>query len=211
MEANFYPRVGMSGSFKVNSPFDTVVSSQVVYQVLAIENIQGMVSRGYDVYEEIYEPLGVDKALYEQDLEEDTVILTLKDSLGNNVLCPNSYILELPDADGIIYGLFALAISLEAIPLSMDLTPLKEEITEIVKSKMGVHSTVTEMEYAENVLLTHEQHTLIEAKRRANLSKSSSLLQANRDLTTENERLRTQMKALEDYILKKLPPALPPA
>lgn len=206
MEANFYPRVGMSGSFKVNSPFDEVVSNQVVYQVLAIENIQGMVSRGYEVYEEIYEPLNIDKTLYQQDLEDDTVILTLKDSLGNNVLCPNSYILELPDADGIVYGLFALAISLEAIPLSMDLTPLKEEISEIVKTKMGVHSTVTEMEYAENVLLTHEQHLLIEAKRRANLAKNSSLLQSNRSLTTENERLRTQLRALEDYIVRRLPP-----
>ena len=128
----------MGGSFTVKPPFDSVVYSQVFYRVIAIESIRGLISRSFAVKEEIYDANGIPEEYYLGDLESDVAVLTLQNSAEDNVLIPMSFVLTVPQADGVIYSSIMLGVTLGAMPVNQDLTRVKGMITDLVLSELGV-------------------------------------------------------------------------
>ena len=204
---NYYPRVGMGGSFTVKPPFDAVVYPQVFYRVIAIESIRGLISRSFAVKEEIYDANGIPEEYYLGDLESDVAVLTLQNSAEDNVLIPMSFVLTIPQADGVIYSSIMLGVSLGAMPVSQDLSRVKEKIADLVLSELGVDSVIEETEYAAQALITSVQHAGIQVIREKKRASSKSNFTRISDLENTIERLKAQQRALEAYILKRLKPA----
>jgi hypothetical protein len=195
-----YPEVGMAGSYKASSPFDTLITSQVRYDCLAVESLQGLVARGEDPYADIYAPRGITLEQYGRELGDNVRIITLQSFKGELLRIPHPYLLNLPDASGVRYTMVMLGVNLSATPDGLDLSILKRDIAELVLDRIGVQSDIREVVYGPVTLLTHQQHKAVQSTRKQRTALASSNLQRARILEKHNTLLKQRLEILERYI-----------
>lgn len=198
-----YPSVGMAGAFVCAPPFNNLINPQLRYECVAVEFLRGLVAEGQDPLEDIYIKYSLGIGQYQTDLERDIKILTLQAASGDIFKIPNSFILSLPDPNGVRYSLVMLGISLSAIPESVDLELIKNEVKELIFNRIGVRSEVKEMVYGASTLLTQSEHASIEAARLNNITNNNSNLKRVQELTLTVERLTQRLQMLESYIESK--------
>lgn len=195
-----YPEVGLSGAIRVATPFETVVIPQVLYECIAVQSLQGLLADGEDPFNDYYEPMGVDEQRFQDDVAIGAKIVTLRSTDGEIVRLPNSFILNLPDANGVRYTMTMLGVNLTALPEDYDLETLKADISDLVMSRIGLPCEVREMVYSSVSLLTPFQHESVKSFRQDKVKNGDSNLKRYLDLKTSFEALQEKTKRLETYI-----------
>lgn len=198
--------VGMKGVVNATAPFNTLINPRQIYECIGVETIDGLIAKGFEPYEDIYEPNGIDEDQFNTDSDAGVRIVTFQASTGQIVEIPETHISGLPDANGIPYRCVMLGISLSAVPDSMDLTDLKTEVGDLIFNHIGVRSEIKEVTYGEPVILSVAEHDAVEAARVNNVTNNvSSRLRANQ-LQSTVDALTVKVQMLEQYIKDNLPP-----
>lgn len=198
----FIPFIGQTGTFELKAPYDTFITPRVLYTVRSIRTLNDILAAGENPYELFYKSVGIDKTIYDNDLNSNVVILGLQAGAGEWIYVPISYVTVAPNYSGVIYSSLVLGVSLGPIPDEYNLEGLKAEMVNLVKSALGVEPVVKAVMVAQPTMLTHEQHEQLENARAAKKtifeSTSAKLARIENELALE--RLKT--KGLEKYIIE---------
>ena len=201
--------VGMSGRLEVKEPYTFVLDRDTEYTCVAVTSIAGMIANGEDPWLTVYEPNGATEALYEEDLLNNRVIVTIQSGFAEVFTVPNSALLNLPMDNGIRYYSQMLGVDLGPLPETIDLSILKSDIIDLIKARIGVESTIYENVTGAALIISHDNHRGIEAARQALRGNNQSNLMKIAELTEQLLKANTLRAKLEDYIAETLSPIEP--
>ena len=202
--------VGATGSFTLSSPYSSLISVFDIYTCKSVRTMDEFVTNGEDPWELFYKVHESSvpnwKDTYVRQLEENTPIVGLESDSGKWVYVPLPYINTSPKVDGHIYQSFALNIALPSMPTGTEsdmviLQSIKDEIKEVVRSKVGVDVTVNMVATSRPLLIDEASHMGLIASRNslpnANLSKDYRIVV----LENEIQKLTAEFNALKQYVI----------
>lgn len=202
--------VGATGSFTLSSPYSSLISVFDIYTCKSVRTMDEFISNGEDPWEMFYKVYESSvpnwKATYVSQLEENTPIVGLESDSGKWVYVPLPYINTSPKVDGYVYQAFALNIALPSMPIGTEsdmtiLESIKNEIKEVILSKVGVQVTVNMVATSRPLLIDEASHMGLVASRNtlpnANLSKDYRIVL----LENEIQRLTAEFNALKQYVI----------
>lgn len=120
MSQNIIPQLYAAGSFEANAPFDSVVNPGTFYTVEAIQTPSELQGLKTDLFKVIWEPAGVTKENYQNQLAEliavkgAVIVLTAKNK--QPVYVPSTYIKSFPLVDGVIYERVCIITDCGSVP-----------------------------------------------------------------------------------------------
>lgn len=199
-----HPEVGLKGKIKLDAPYNALIDEHAMYECIGLETLRSMVANGETPFETFYEPYAITRERFQSDHDADVVMVTFQAIEGEIVTVPNSYILSMPDANGVRYRMMILGVGLTAIPDDLDLSVVKTDISNLLLTRLGIASKIEEVVYGPVTLLGHEEHRVVEAARRLKMSEADSDLKRYLDLKASFEELKIRSKALEDFIAQNL-------
>ena len=191
MEA-LIPPVGLEGTFLLKEPLDTLLNSNIVYKVYAIESIKKQEADGIVVKDIIYDRQGLLEADYEYDLENDIPIVTLITEAEQFFYIPARFIANMPEATGVYYKQKAIVLNVGFIKDDLDIDFVAEEASDLVRTLLGVEVDTVIQELSGNLLVSYEENDANEKIRLGNI----------KNKTTCRAKLETYKNLLEDYKIK---------
>jgi hypothetical protein len=195
------PSVNMSGTFSVNAPFNKIIDRETIYTVEAIESLSAIIAQGRDPIAEVYTPVGLPTSSMTSDLNNDIVIVSLKDATGTITKVPGSYFITLPSTSGVLYTNLMIGIPLSALPDTMNISSLTTQIADLVSGTIGITVEPKVMKYGQGVYLTEDEHLAAEAARARAIVIGNSLtaqLNVSAGIIVD---LQTKINQLQKYIL----------
>jgi hypothetical protein len=201
------PPIGTSGIYKLKAPFDALLQSNTSYRADAARRISDYLELGVDPFEEFYDKNGLAKEIYDADVTNQVVIVSLVSAAGHWVYVPSTYILSYPDLNGVAYTVMVLGLELGAIPQYMDLSGLKNALSNLCRDTVGVVPTVKEVAISAVSKLSQADHDALEAGRQALITNTTTDRAKYLALQAQFAALQQQYAALQDYIKTKLPPS----
>lgn len=139
------PPLNARGVYQLQAPWSA--PSQVIYTCKAIRSFEDIYDLGHDVYEEYYQPMGIDQATFAADAQNNPNIITLIADTTNAselfggaaiIYVPDTYILAYPQMGDVAYMHMALGIDLGPLPDYLDLSFLKTQVANVVSDVIGV-------------------------------------------------------------------------
>lgn len=200
MTLSILPVIGSSGYYELAAPFDTEVVDKVEYSCKAIRRLSDYLANNEDPKKSIYDIYEIDEAIYEEDLNQDTYIVSLQSRKGHWLYVPSRYILSYPSVNGVAYRSVMLGVSLPPLPVSQDLTAILEDIKDLVEHNLGVNVTVKKVETSLDVLVDYDLHEITQQERNILIQGQTTLYARNNTLRKENDLLLEKVTALENYI-----------
>ncbi len=194
------PMMWSKGTYLLLDPFQQLLQPNVEYTCESILGFAEIIESGEDPYAAYYEPRGIEQAKYEQDVLEKAVILRLRSSQNQWVSVPSTYVIGVPNPNGIPYQAMLLGISLGAIPVDLALDSLKASITAVVKDYLGVDSEVEEVIVSDITAVELGDHEAFEAARLGNITMNESDRSKAVRLETTMSAMREKILELETYI-----------
>lgn len=178
------PSIRLRGRYTLKAPW--VANPGKVYECEAIRSFDDLVKLGVDIYEVFYAPTGlVNGQVYglstfsfEAEKQADANIITLRADDGEYIYVPDTYILSIPNMDGIKYDQVVLSVNLLAIPGYLDLSALKTDMASRIQAIIGLPVTVQENRVAASNQPTPAAHDAAEAARTAaiTINKTDNML-----------------------------------
>lgn len=164
--ASYIPYIGSKGRFKFKEPFNTVLKDNKIYTVASIRTFDNLTDTGIDPFEMVYKPVGLTEEDYNKDyVNGKVVVLELMDEEGKYYSVPSSYILSVPNINGVLYRDKMLVVDLGYLPDNYDFTEYKQNIKDLTKMILGVDKDVNIIDASPTIMLTTEQHKLNEKER----------------------------------------------
>lgn len=200
----YIPQVDTTGLFTLKSPFDKLITPNVVYTCRAVRSINDYLALGESVFEKFYEPLKIELEIYQEDLENNTKIVSLQAGTGEWIYVPASFIEEPPNSNGVKYVPIVMGVSLGAIPDHFNLEPLINQFKELVLNTTGIDSEIKAVIVSQPGYITHEEHERLEIARKTKINNYVNTQLVNNQLRSENDKLREKITILETYIKSKL-------
>jgi hypothetical protein len=198
-----HPEVGMKGTLQALAPFNTVVHPHIQYECMAVESLTSVLAAGENAYDLYYKPYGLTQAQYDADLAQRVKLITLQSFQGQYLKVPSSYLSGLPDPSGVPYRMFGLSVALTALPSAVSLTTLKQDIADLVLSRLGVTCDVQEFVYGGVSVLTTAQDERVKAARTQAMTGAPSYTILARQLVQDNAALLQRIQVLEQYVIAK--------
>lgn len=193
--------VGTRGKYSASGAFSQKLDNALVYTCIAIDSIVSMINNAIDVKQDIYLANSIDVVRYEQDFSDGVPIFTLQSNKGDIVKIPGSFLLELPDTDGVVYNNIMLAINLGPVYDEFDLTQIKDELSYLVHTKVGIEPDIQVAIFGEPAYVSLQDHTQIQSARQAIIGNGKSTLSKYNKEKLTNELLIEKIALLEQYIL----------
>lgn len=142
------PALRVTGRFEALAPFDRVINYMASYTVEAIRTVGEMQGLNINIYQRVFQPLGIDQATYLTMLNDIVaaggVIITLIPRVGAPVYVVSTYLKSFPLVDGFIYERMVVVSDLGA--LSSNMAPALEEafthFHDWILQHYGIQSTV---------------------------------------------------------------------
>lgn len=188
---NIIPPIHYAGIYEVFKPF--VLIPDTIYSCTGLVDFTELTDRGIDAYQIYYATNGIARSVYERDVKNGVVIVTLKAQGRPSVTLPSSYIKSLPDVGFVPYNVFILSVAIPA-PDDTDFEGLKEAMRNTVETNFGVaDATINITQAPTRKYMTTEDAKIAEANRLAAISDVHTL-------HTENGRLNNQIQALHKQI-----------
>lgn len=194
------PALGKAGKYKLSPPFQ--IDETVSYVCRGVSFIQSLVDKNIDVYNDFYVPVGLSEAEYNEDLDTDESIVTLKSSDGNILNVPSSYITQIPTDEEVPYSRFGVLFEFGILPNETAFENLVTQMQDISKSTLGVEpdAALTLLPY--DGFVTKEEHKLKLKEREVNIEYNASpRLQLQESLQREQS-LKQRILALEQALIK---------
>lgn len=196
------PRIGATGSFTVRVPF--TLTANTAYTVRAIRSFQELSNDGVDVYQQLYVPLEISAARYEEDRLNDVHVITLYSRSGSYVYVPDSYIDSMPDGNQVDYGSVVIALKMGLLPLHLSYDDVIREIEDVVMQRVGVAVDVQVMSGpVKDGPITFQQHNQLETARLASIGSKESLAAKTRRQETEIVSLTDRLRTMEELAKNK--------
>lgn len=181
------PPMNISGAFLLRSPF--VADPAKSYTVTAHRTFAEIVARNQDPLALIYTPVGLTATAYSEDQLNGALVIALRDTAGNILYVPDTYIESYPSMGSVEYSRLIGVVDLGMWANARDLDDILAAIKESVKAKIGVDATVTLARGATSSYMTEQQHVQLTAARAA--------------AVTQNETATATIIRLSDEIAKK--------
>jgi len=186
------PPLGLKGTFKLQQPLDSILNPNITYTVYGIESIAKMLTDGIDVRTIIYVNQGLTVDDYVADLEANVPIITLITEAKQLFYIPSRFILNMPEATGVIYKQKAILINVGYIKDNVDLEYVATEVADLVGTYTGIKCTGSVETISGEYLLSFEDSDVKEKDRIKNIS----------NLTTCGSKLSKCYETLEYYKVK---------
>lgn len=191
--------------YEFKPPFDSYASDDF-FIVLTESTIESLVHDGIDVYNLVYEPIGISIDVYKQDYIERVSIVTLNNGV-NNIFIPSKYITPKQEVSRFKYTPYGLTVNLGNLTTTdlIVFNTLKSSIVELVKHHLGVTPVVNDMPLGTEVLKTEAEHITIKTARTV-IKQTTPIAQTqNAILQAEITRLQNANQVLSDLIIAKIP------
>lgn len=201
MANNFIvPPLGAKGRFKFLEPFNKEQYQNEELRVSAIRTFKELKDSSIDVYELIYQPVGLTENDLLKDIENNIPIVVLESQAGKYLNIPANKIQSLPDISGIKYQQRMLVANLGLLPLDFNLDTLYKVIKDDVYDVTGIQTEVQDIKSSGIVIIDEikdkEYMRLLDNKRTVNLSYRTRYYK----LKDAYDKLLEQQSKLEDYI-----------
>ena len=201
MANNFIvPPLGAKGRFKFVEPFNKEQYQNEELRVSAIRTFKELKDSSIDVYELIYQPVGLTENDLLKDIENNIPIVVLESQAGKYLNIPANKIQSLPDISGIKYQQRMLVANLGLLPLDFNIDTLYNVIKDDVYDVTGIQTEVQEIKSSGIVIIDEikdkEYMKLLDNKRTVNLSYRTRYYK----LKDAYDKLLEQQSKLEDYI-----------
>ena len=201
MANNFIvPPLGAKGRFKFVEPFNKEQYQNEELRVSAIRTFKELKDSSIDVYELIYQPVGLTENDLLKDIENNIPIVVLESQAGKYLNIPANKIQSLPDISGIKYQQRMLVANLGLLPLDFNLDTLYNVIKDDVYDVTGIQTEVQDIKSSGIVIIDEikdkEYMRLLDNKRTVNLSYRTRYYK----LKDAYDKLLEQQSKLEDYI-----------
>ena len=201
MANNFIvPPLGAKGRFKFVEPFNKEQYQNEELRVSAIRTFKELKDSSIDVYELIYQPVGLTENDLLKDIENTIPIVVLESQAGKYLNIPANKIQSLPDISGIKYQQRMLVANLGLLPLDFNIDTLYNVIKDDVYDVTGIQTEVQDIKSSGIVIIDEikdkEYMRLLDNKRTVNLSYRTRYYK----LKDAYDKLLEQQSKLEDYI-----------
>lgn len=194
----------MKGTIEVRAPFDSLIDPTAFYECITLETLASLVSNGETPYETYYEPVGATEQDLNDDLRAGAKLVTFQSMNGIIVTIPSTYIVSIPDANGVIYHTMMLGVALSVIPQTQDLSSIKQDISNLIESRLGVQCRIEEVVYGPPTLIAQSIHNELQQVRQSKINLSSSDAAKVIEYKQTIDQMRHQIKLLEEYVAMKL-------
>ena len=199
---NLVPPIGTKGLYTLNTPFDAQVVAGAQYTTEAIRTFEELERAGIDIFQEFYDPLGLEESDVEADRTAGAILVSLLSDTAAQINVPSTYIVSYPDLAFIPYSHVVLGISLGPLPDRLDLSVLQTEIEDLVSEKIGItDATVTVGKGPSTGVITPANHQSIEAARIAGIASPKTTLSRNRELEAQLADLMVRHTALQQLMI----------
>lgn len=193
------PNIYATGKWQLKEPFS--VPEDATFTCNSIRSFEELEIKNINIFEQYYEPFGLDESTYLADKAIYASIVTLSSRDHPTYYVPDTYILSYPDATPIPYNHMVLSISLGAIPDTLALDDIKNKIQQIVLSDLGNESVVKEhMSSDRPEYISVQDHAIIEAARMQLLESNNSLYTQVKQKDDRIQELSEQVALLQEYI-----------
>lgn len=139
--ARVTPPIGAKGLFKVRSPY--AVSAAAIYWVGAVRTYEELIAAKIDPLTQVYTPVGMGQADYNQDIIEGAQVITLLSNVRPPLHIPDTYILEYPNMSIVPHSWIVCTVSCGILPDTYDLTRMQQTVAIAVSEYTGVQANVT--------------------------------------------------------------------
>jgi hypothetical protein len=185
-------KIGVKGTFVANKPFDSKINIKTVYRVISINKFAQI--SDMSPLETIYMPVNLTNDDYQKDLKNDVSIIGLQDVATKAVIyIPENRITGEPTTVGHEYVTKIIGVKLPPIPVNYDLTSIRNDIYDIIKSRLNIEVTTQESNISSIVLLSDDEHNSF--KRKISVPDENKF-----DLKTKNRRLENMVNKLKDEV-----------
>ena len=134
------PALYASGQWAIRTPFS--VNPQAIYVCKAIRTLDELEAQGIDPYAEFYEPKGIERSVYSDDVRNLANIITLMSDTQPTAYVPDTYIERYPDTTVVPYRHVVLSLSLGAVPDTLALADLEDKLKETVLDSIGIETQI---------------------------------------------------------------------
>lgn len=195
------PPIYATGKWQVKQPFS--VESNTIYVCKAIRSLDDVEARGIDAYATFYEPYGISRSDYDDDVMQVANIVTLMSSTAATLYIPDTYILSFPDTTTMPYSHTVLSISLGAVPDTLSLDDTRQKIEDLVLSSLGIESRIfTHVSGVISEGVDFVTHRSLENQRLARIENNTSSYGQLVAKDAEIEALRERIRALEEILVE---------
>ena len=196
------PSLGLKGIFTFSSPFKELLNTDQEFTIIAIRTIHDLIVSGIDPLSTIYIPVGLTVTDYNEDIKNNTPMITLATNGNEQVTIPSSYIEGYPDASFIKYQGKALTIDLNYLPLTYDLESLISDIKDTIYNRMAI---TVDVEIVNTTPITYKSPEVDEAIQRLMENKPAvdrSWMTRYYESQSAIENLMSEISILKDKIAK---------
>lgn len=198
---NISPDIGATGRYVIRSPYNSVVSPNVLYTCRAKRTFNDCEKRGESVYDRYYKPFGfVDgQSGFSLDKErtDGVLIISLFGQDGTVVYVPSNYIESFPDQSGVLYNHIVLSCSLGPLPSTFDPTAAMQALKAQVQALTGVIDPPVELHmFPVTQNPTVQEATVMENTRQGNITVNKSPQQELSEANAEIAKLRLHIDEL---------------
>lgn len=200
MALAFIPPIGTAGIYSLAAPFNTDLLTNTSYRCDAARRFSDFIELGTDPFEEFYVPKGLTQDQYNQDVINQVVIISLVSSSNHWVHVPSTYVLALPDINGVAYAVTVLGMEMGAIPNYMDLTGLKSALADLAHATIGIRPAIKEAVISAVEKVSQADHDALEAARQQAITNSTTDRARLITLQQQYDTLKGQYDQLEAYV-----------
>lgn len=146
MATNVIPPIDTTGIWELKTPFTTKLNT--AYTLIAQRKFEDVTKLGKDVYSAYYLPYNIKEGenipgtsevfFFAKEVENNVVILTLRDSVGNILYVPSSFVLSYPDTSIVPYRLMIASIVLGIFRPDVDYSILVANLEDVCKATLGL-------------------------------------------------------------------------
>lgn len=195
------PPINSVGMYVLKEPFNQYVVSNYQYRCISVKTIREAVISEIDFKETIYTAKGISEEDYAKDLSANINIVTIQNTIGDKVIVPSTFILQIPDINGVAYTNTILGINLGPVPDLLNLTSLKTKLSQVVNEYIGIQNVeVKEVVSGDSVVMSQADHAVLETIRQGRVSANETDYGKYITVKAERDAMAIRIAALENHI-----------
>lgn len=190
--------IGKVGRFVLLPPFTFYSTTGLTGEIVGVNYIQHLVSKGTNVKSLVYSPVNGD-SLYTSDLASNVIIVTIKDASGKKYNIPDRYIENLYD-DSLNYIEAYVTVKIGSLPRNYDYSYIKNQLATEVTKLSGVPVTSDDVYVSaqgSGSILSKDEVSLLDTARKANIANLNTDYGKYLDAANENKVLKSKLDSLE--------------
>lgn len=181
------PSVGTEAYFTFKEPINTFLKNKynldsltVKLKVISVISMKDMIRNDFrDPFTELYMPSGLSEVEYKKDLIDNIPIVSFSfrdlDGVEKYIRSPLNYINSISNISDIEYINKLLVIDLNKLPVSLDISFLFFELSDYIKTRLGITPTIKEVNIGDVTFVSTNEHNTRETIRNNNVTVHKTL------------------------------------